>query len=143
MTRPDWDEVYAEFATSLARRSTCTRNRVGCVVTSADHHRVLSIGYNGNYAGGPNGCDRPEDVGACGCVHAEVNALLKLDYNDPTRKRLYTTVSPCAACAKCIVNAKIDHVIYEEEYRRPEGLNILRDAGVIVSKYGVPNEIDV
>lgn len=122
--RPRWPDVYLAFAHVLARRSTCSRASVGCVVTSWDHNRVLAIGYNGNYRGGPNTCDTDEP-GLCGCLHAEENAIIKLDYNDHSRKRMYNTVSPCLMCAKRIVNAGIEQVTYSTLYRKTEGIDLL------------------
>ena len=112
----------------MATRSTCKRLQVGSVVTSGDFTRVLAIGYNGNARGLPNTCDR-EEPGNCGCIHSEINALLKLDYTEPT-KLLFLTDTPCLDCAKAIINASIDAVYYLREYRKTEGLDLLRSVGI-------------
>lgn len=130
-SRPSFDVVYMNLALMLALRSTCSRLHVGCVVVSGDNQRVLAIGYNGSYRGGPNGCDSTEP-GNCGCLHAEDNSLIKMNYNDPAEKKLYTTTMPCAYCAKRIVNAGIGEVIYLHAYRKTEGIEILSAAGVKV-----------
>lgn len=140
MTRPSFDEVYMCLASCLAKRSTCSRTKVGCVIVSVDRQRVLAVGYNGNWRGGPNACDSAE-VGNCGCLHAEDNACIKLDFNDPTQKIIYTTVSPCVACAKRIVNAGITEVVYLEEYRRKEGLDILHLAGIPTCQLVLPRDL--
>ncbi len=132
--RPLWNEIYIEFAKLLSIRSTCARASVGCVVASWDSNRVLAIGYNGNYRNGPNVCDS-EEPGNCGCLHAEDNALLKLDFNDHSKKRMYTTVSPCKMCAKRIINAGIDEVVYDILYRDSEGIDVLTGAGIPIIKY--------
>jgi len=119
------------LAMMLAERSTCARLHVGCVVVSGDNQRVLSIGYNGSWRGGPNGCDSTEP-GNCGCLHAEDNSLIKLNYNDAAEKKLYTTIMPCSYCAKRIINAGIQEVIYLHEYRKTEGIEILKEAGIKV-----------
>lgn len=134
--RPSWEDIFLEFAMSIADRSTCSRLRVGAVATSWDHTRVLAMGYNGSFRGGPNACDDPDREGACGCLHAEVNMVAKLDYNDPVRKRVYLTHSPCAQCAKLMVNAGIDWVGFEVPYRSRGGIDILRRAGVDVACVG-------
>jgi len=131
VSRICWDELYMEFAHMLAKRSTCARASVGCVVVSWDYNQVLAIGYNGNYKGGPNVCDSTEP-GNCGCTHSETNCLIKLDYNNPTKKRLYTTTSPCIPCAKQIINANIDVVYYDVCYRDASGLHLLNKNGVLV-----------
>jgi dCMP deaminase len=122
-----------ETARTIARRSIDPRNKVGTVIVSDDNTQVLSVGYNGNYAGGPNEVESTEP-GDSGCIHAEINALLKLDYNNPKRKIMYVTLSPCRMCAKAIINAGIDEVIYQEEYRDISSLEILSDASVIFRK---------
>ena len=68
-------------------------------------------------------------------IHAEINALLKMDYNNPKSKILYVTLSPCRMCAKAIVNAGIQRVIYDEEYRDTSSLEILRNSGIEVSRF--------
>jgi dCMP deaminase len=68
-------------------------------------------------------------------IHAEINALLKLDYNNPKNKIMYLTLSPCRMCAKAIVNAGINEVVYSELYRDSSGLHILKDCGVKVRSY--------
>lgn len=131
--RPSWDEVWMQTARIIARRSIDPRHKVGTVIVSEDNTQVLSIGYNGNYSGGPNEVESLEP-GQSGCIHAEINALLKLDYNNPKKKIMYITLSPCRMCAKAAVNAGIDEVVYDEEYRDTSSLDILRDAGIICRK---------
>jgi dCMP deaminase len=47
---------------------------------------------------------------------------------------MYLTLSPCRQCAKCIINAGIDEVVYGDEYRDPSGLELLKKAGLNVRK---------
>lgn len=131
--RPSWDEVWIETAGLIAQRSYDPRHQVGSVVVSDDNTQVLAVGYNGNYSGGPNEVES-STPGESGMIHAEINALLKLDYNNPKRKKLYVTLSPCRMCAKAIVNSGIDEVIYSEEYRDTSSLEILKDAGIQIRK---------
>ena len=123
-----------EFAHIIARRSYDPRHQVGAIVVSADNTQVLAIGYNGNYKGGPNEAESL-NPGESGMIHAEINALLKMDYNNPKDKILYVTLSPCRMCAKAIVNAGIRKVFYDEEYRDTSSLDILRNSGVEVSRF--------
>ena len=59
-----------------------------------------------------------------------------MDYNNPCKKKMYLTLSPCEVCAKSIVNAGIDEVIYENLYEKgEEGINILLDAGIVVRSH--------
>tara|TARA_B100000683_G_C12213913_1_gene441998 strand:- start:2 stop:385 length:384 start_codon:yes stop_codon:yes gene_type:complete len=118
-----------DFAQSISKRSYDPRHQVGAVIVTGDNTQVLSVGYNGNYSGGPNEVE--SDVpGESGMLHAEINALLKMDYNNPKKKKLYLTLSPCRMCAKAIVNSGIGEVMYAEKYRDPSGLEILNDAGI-------------
>jgi dCMP deaminase len=123
-----------EFAHIIARRSYDPRHRVGAIVVTDDNTQVLAVGYNGNYMGGPNEVES-ETPGESGMLHAEINAVLKCDYNCHKRKMMYVTLSPCRMCAKAIVNAGIDTVIYDEEYRDTSGIDILRDGGVSVMSF--------
>src|SRR5690349_23838660 len=73
-------EVYMRMAEELAKRSTCARLQVGTVVTDQVLENVLAIGYNGNARGLPNRCDSAVP-GSCGCIHSEMNALVKAPGN--------------------------------------------------------------
>jgi len=119
------------FAKSIAERSIDPRFQVGAVVVSEDNMQVLSVGYNGDQAGGPNEVESL-DPGQSGCIHAEINALIKLDYNNPKNKKMYVTLSPCRLCAKSIINASIAEVIYGEKYRDTSGLELLAASGIKV-----------
>lgn len=133
MMRPDWDTIWIEFAQSISRRSCDPRYQVGAVVVTNDNTQVLAVGYNGNFSGGPNEVE--SDIpGESGMLHAEINALLKMDYNILKYKILYVTLSPCRMCAKAIINAGIDEVVYCDEYRDQGGLEILKSSGIALRK---------
>ena len=118
-----------EMARLISRRSYDPRHQVGAIVVTSDNTQVLSVGYNGNYTGGPNEVES-EVPGESGMLHAEINALLKMDYNNPKRKILYVTLSPCRMCCKAMVNAGITEVVYDHEYRDTSGMEILHGAGI-------------
>lgn len=130
-SRPTWPETWMNVAKAISQRSYDPRLQVGAIVVSEDNTRMLSVGYNGNYRGGPN---EPESLepGKSGMIHAEQNALVKCDFNFPKKKHMYLTHSPCRACAKLIVNAEISRVVYNEVYRDPSGIELLKTAGVEV-----------
>ena len=132
MSRPSWDTIWMEFANNISLRSVDSKYKVGAVIVTQDNTQVLSLGYNGDQKGGPNKRASSEH-GKSGFIHAEVNALIKCDFNNPKTKKLNLTHSPCAVCAKCIINAGIDEVIYQNEYT-PEkiGIKILLDSGISV-----------
>lgn len=132
--RPSWNEIWMDFAQTIAKRSYDPRHQVGAVVVTDDNTQVLAVGYNGNYSGGPNEVES-ESPGESGMLHAEINALLKMDYNNHKTKVMYITLSPCRMCAKAIINAGIDVVIYNEEYRDPSGINVLKEKGIPVFSF--------
>jgi dCMP deaminase len=132
--RPSWDDVWIQTANVISKRSYDPRFQVGTVVVSSDNTQVLAVGYNGNYSGGPNEVESMTP-GESGMIHAEINALLKLDYNNPKTKILYVTLSPCRQCAKAIINSGISEVVYDTQYRDTSSLDILKSAGVKVRKY--------
>lgn len=138
--RPTLEQIFGQFARTVATRSTCTRLQVGSVITNGDFTRVLAIGYNGNARGLPNTCDRAEP-GNCGCIHSEINALLKLDYTEH-EKIMFVTDSPCVNCAKAIINAGIQRVFYLREYRKTDGVDLLRSVGIEASLLPIP-ELDL
>ena len=129
--RPSWPEVWMSIAHTISHRSYDPRLRVGAIVVSEDNSQMLSMGYNGNYRGGPH-IHESSDPGQSGFIHAEVNALVKCDFNFPKKKHMYLTHSPCRACAKLIVNAEISRVIYDLQYRDVSGLEILSSVGIEV-----------
>src|SRR5690349_21236671 len=128
-----WDNIWMELAQNIASRSNDPRLKVGCVIVTSDNESVLSIGYNGDEKGGKNAPDSLEP-GKSNFIHAEVNAICKLNYTDPRERKLYLTHSPCPVCCKLIVNANIKEVVWCEEYRDQTGLDILRRSGIIVRR---------
>lgn len=132
--RPTWDKIWINFAHDIAERSPDPKHKVGAVVVNSSNTQVLSIGYNGDQKGGENQRESM-DVGGSGFIHAEINALIKCDFNYPGIKKMYLTLSPCRMCAKAIVNAGINEVIYAEEYAESNGIDILKEAGIAVKAY--------
>ena len=132
--RPEWDEIWMRFADLISIRSYDPRYQVGAVIVTDTNTQVLAVGYNGNYTGGPNEVESPTP-GESGMIHAEINALLKCDYNNPQTKIMYVTLSPCRMCAKAIINGGIKEVVYNEEYRDTSGLELLESAGIKVRQH--------
>lgn len=119
--RTDWDTYFLMFAHVAAKRATCDRKHVGAVIVDPDH-RIVATGYNGSPAGMEHcddaGHELKEIDGRMSCVrtlHAESNAL---DFAGGRARgcTIYTTVIPCYDCAKRIVNAGIELVVYSEYY---------------------------
>ncbi len=127
--RPSLESLIMDFAMSLTRRATCKRFQVGCVIASQDMTQINGFGYNGTAKGRSHDECRVDQPGGCGCVHSEINALIKVRANDP-KKVVFVTAQPCVTCAKAIVNSGVSKVYYRSAYRSDEGLEILKDAGV-------------
>ncbi len=134
--RPSWNSIWLDFAETISKRSYDPQFQVGCCIVTEDNCQVLAVGYNGNHRGGPNKRES-EEPGHSGFIHAEINALIKLDYNNPKKKKMYLTLSPCRACAKAIINGGISEVYYKTAYRETSGIELLQSCGVEVTK--LPN----
>lgn len=134
MIRPTFEQVYMEFATAIAQRSTCKRLQVGAVIITTDFRKVLAIGYNGNASGLPNTCDSDEP-GKCGCLHAEENAVINCDSPRYVEKIFFSTHLPCVMCAKRIINlGNVKRVIFKDYYRIVDSVKILRASNIEVMK---------
>ena len=149
MERPAFDDIYMELAVNLARRSHCIKRHVGVVL--AKDTRIISIGYNGPPSGTHNcdeewpevGCPRDSKGGCSLAIHAEQNAILYAVKNNISVEgsTLYTTLSPCLACARIIFSMRIRRVIYLNSYAEhkgiasDEGVDFLRKFGVTVDRY--------
>jgi dCMP deaminase len=69
-------------------------------------------------------------------LHAESNAIAKVakSTNSSRGATLYVTYSPCFECSKLIIQAGIRRVVYDEEYRLLDGIDLLRRANIEVVK---------
>ena len=94
---------------------------------------VLAIGYNGNARGLPNKCDSAVP-GSCGCIHSEMNALVKAP-GAVRDKVVFVSASPCVMCAKLIINSGVTHAFYRKAYRDPSGIEVLQQGGVVPVLY--------
>jgi dCMP deaminase len=129
-----------QFAETIARRSTCKRLAVGTVITTIDYRKVLAVGYNGNASGLQNTCDR-EEPGNCGCLHSEENAVINCDAPRETRKFVFVTHLPCAACAKRLINlGNVEKVVYGNSYRKMDAIKLLESVGIKVHHFDVKND---
>jgi len=139
--RPAFHVIFMNFATELARRSTCRRLQVGCVIASEDYRRVYAVGYNGNASGDANDCDRHGEaaVGNCGCLHAEENAVINCTVERFFRKVVFCTHLPCVMCAKRLINlGGVLRIYYGEAYRSTDSIPILEKAGIPVLRVVPP-----
>lgn len=141
--RPSWDEYFLNLLPALSARSTCDRGKPATIITL--NNRIISTGYAGSPAGLPH-CD---DVGhemvtvthADGTVsqhcvrtiHSEINAILAAARygNALNGGTIYTTMTPCPACAKAIINAGIIRVVAQKRYHTDEtSINLFKLAKI-------------
>jgi dCMP deaminase len=118
---------------AIAQRSPVPDFKVGAIIITDDNTQMLSLGYNGDHAGGPN-TRESDDPGCSGFLHAEINALIKCDFNNAKKKVMYVTMLPCRMCSKAIINAGISQVVYGDEYRDNSGGLLLARAGIWVRR---------
>lgn len=126
------DLRYLRMAAIWAENSYCQRRKVGALVMK--EKMIISDGYNGTPSGFENVCEDAHGVTHPYVLHAEANAITKLarSGNNSDQATLYVTASPCIECAKLIIQAGIRRVVYAEQYRLTDGIDLLRRAGVEV-----------
>lgn len=126
------DLRYLRMAAIWAENSYCQRRKVGALVIK--EKMIISDGYNGTPSGFENVCEDAHGVTHPYVLHAEANAITKLarSGNNSDQATLYVTASPCIECAKLIIQAGIRRVVYAEQYRLTDGIDLLRRAGVEV-----------
>ncbi|MBO5538152.1 MAG: dCMP deaminase family protein [Prevotella sp.] len=126
------DRRYLRMARIWAENSYCKRRQVGALVVK--DKMIISDGYNGTPSGFDNVCEDDNNVTHPYVLHAEANAITKLarSSNNSEGSTLYVTSSPCIECAKLIIQSGIKRVVYGEQYRLADGLDLLRRAGIEV-----------
>jgi len=123
MNRISEEEYFLGIAEWVAKRATCSRDSVGCVLVSIDN-KILSTGYNGVPKGHPHCTDTPcpganyasgEGLDVCEATHAEQNALLQCSDVDKIYA-CYTTKAPCLTCTKLLMNTSCVQIYTRKEY---------------------------
>ena len=114
-----------------SENSYCKRLQVGAIVVK--NQMIISDGFNGTPSGFENVCE-DNDVTKPYVLHAEANAITKLarSHNSSDGATLYVTASPCLECSKLIIQSGIRRVIYSDQYRLQDGIDLLRSAGIEV-----------
>ena len=135
-----FDLRYLQMARIWAQNSYCQRRQVGALVVKDG--MVISDGYNGTPSGFENICEDENNVTKPYVLHAEANAITKLarSNNNSDGSTIYITASPCIECAKLIIQAGIKRVVYGEQYRLTDGIDLLKRAGIDVEYLDI-NEI--
>ncbi len=125
-----FDQRYLEMAQVWAKNSYCKRRQVGALIVK--DRMIISDGYNGTPSGFENICEDESGVTKPYVLHAEANAITKVakSGNSSEGATLYVTASPCMECAKLIIQAGIKRVVYQDQYRLMDGIELLQKAGI-------------
>lgn len=126
-------KVFKDFTTNLATLSKCQERKVAAIITDKELTQIYSIGLNG----GPKGlvdCLCKID-GKYGCIHAEINALIKCK-DDAPGKVMFVTLAPCKQCAASIINAPggFSAVYYFDDWKEDFGIKLLKSANIRVER---------
>ena len=129
-----FDKSYLEMAEVWAQNSYCKRRKVGALLVK--DRTIISDGYNGTPSGFENICEDENGVTKPYVLHAEANAIIKVakSGNSSEGATLYVTASPCAECAKLIIQSGISRVVYRDAYRLTDGIDLLKRAGINVEQ---------
>lgn len=157
MSRPTKDDIYVNVALLVARRSTCLRRAVGCVLANKDGN-VLATGYNGVARGLPHcnefvgnsyphacpGSRAPsgQDLDKCEAIHAEQNALLQCK-DVQEIDTVYVTTSPCVTCTKLLLNTSARRIVFLEAYTHSAAQSLWERAGRVWEHYDIEGDDNV
>lgn len=127
------DKRYLRMAAIWAENSYCKRRQVGALLVK--DKMIISDGFNGTPAGFENVCEDEQNRTKPYVLHAEANAITKVaaSSNSSRGATIYVTSSPCIECAKLIIQSGIRRVVYSEDYRLADGIELLKRAGVEVN----------
>ncbi len=126
------DRRYLQMAQIWAQNSYCERRKVGAILVK--DKMIISDGYNGTPSGFENRCEDENGVTFPYVLHAEANAITKVakSNNSSNGATLYVTSSPCLECSKLIIQAGIKRVVFTENYRTNDGVDLLQRADIEV-----------
>ena len=129
-----FDRAYLEMAEVWSRNSYCKRRKVGALLVK--DRTIISDGYNGTPSGFENICEDENGATKPYVLHAEANAITKVakSGNSSEGATLFVTASPCAECAKLIIQAGIRRVVYRDAYRLTDGIDLLKRAGIEIEQ---------
>ena len=127
-------QFMMDIAFRVADESYDPKTRVGAVI--AKDRNILAYGYNGTVAGSSNEMRCSDHKCLDTVIHAEMNALAKLAMSTQSGKgaTLYCTLFPCMTCSLSLIQAGIDTVIYDRDYKGNQAEGLLRSSNVKLFK---------
>ncbi len=131
------DQRYLQMADIWSQNSYCKRRKVGALLVK--DKMIISDGYNGTPSGFENICEDENNNTKSYVLHAEANAITKVakSGNSSLDATLYVTSSPCMECSKLIIQAGIKRVVFTENYRIEDGINLLKRANIEVKQVDI------
>ena len=151
LERPSWDHYFMDITRMVARRSTCLRRQVGAIMVK--NKRILTSGYNGAPSGmlhcAQTGCLRKqlgvpsgERHELCRALHAEQNAVIQAAVHGIAISGAvcYVTHQPCLLCAKILINAGIERVVFQGAYPDTLAQQFFTEADVAFSLFDGDSE---
>lgn len=119
--RPEWDEYFKEIVTITAKRSSCSRLNVGCLLVK--NNRIIAQGYNGHLPGLPHE-SIIENGHEIATIHAEQNALVDCAKRGASCDECtaYITHYPCLNCTKLLLAAGIKTIKYIDDYHNNDNI---------------------
>ena len=126
------DQRYLKMAMIWAQNSYCKRRQVGALLIK--DKMIISDGYNGTPSGFENNCEDENNHTFPYVLHAEANAITKVakSNNSSEGATLYVTSSPCLECSKLIIQAGIKRVVFYDNYRLEDGIDLLKKSHIAV-----------
>lgn len=130
--------TYLRIAYDIGQLSRCERSKTGAILVKEGN--IIAFGYNGTPRKTDNKCEEYDDYGNMvtkDCViHAESNCIAKAAQSNISvaGATLFCTMSPCYNCSLQIHNCGINRVIYNQQYRKTDGIKFLRQQGVFVDQ---------
>lgn len=130
-----FDKSYLEMANIWAQNSYCKRRKVGALIVK--DNMIISDGFNGTPSGFENECEDENNLTKSYVLHAEANAITKVakSGNSSQGATLFVTTSPCIECAKLIIQAGIKRVVFADNYRCSDGVELLKKAKIEVVNF--------
>jgi dCMP deaminase len=160
MPKTDINEIYMNIAAEIGKLSYAERKQVGAILVKdgsiiSTGYNGTPHGFDNNceetmikYYDNPDIAEILQDQGwhlsteapfdarkqvtKREVLHAESNAISKVAKSTHSSEGsvLYVTLSPCYECAKLIIQSGIKRVVYKEQYRMVDGIQLLQKAGI-------------
>jgi dCMP deaminase len=137
---PIWVHRFLRLATEVASWSKDPKGGVGAVLVD-ERKRVIGLGFNGfpDRIADDETLLNDQQAKLPRMIHAEMNAVLNAT-RSVEGSALFTTLTPCAECAKLIIQAGISAVyrLPHPQHRHQRWSESFDTAAVIFAEAGVP-----